>query len=319
MPDEHDNDLLADLLDDEIAAGEAKPEAAVNMDEYNALKAQVEELETAKMGLLKAKQAQTTKRQGAEDRLNQMEGAVNALLSQRQQQGIESVTETQAADAKSKGIPVNYDDDGNGWIDPNYIAQLTSPYVQKINDLEARLQQSNATSNAQVEADRVMQGIIGEDERYGSASGKYRAARKWVEDQVFEFSKANGITASLNSGQALDHVFSNEYSQQEFKNLFGDLDLIDVVTAEDSQMNFRRTLGNIADAMTPKEDPTLPKAQMDSRFQKVLDKPSNLGGQANAKAGQLSVLDRLNNISPSELEEYTDDQIDTLLKLVSQE
>jgi hypothetical protein len=58
---------------------------------------------------------------------------------------------------------------------------------------------------------------------------------------------------------------------------------------------------------------------MDSRFQKVLDKPSALGGQANAKAGQLSVLDKLNNISTGELMDFSDDQIDTLLKLAGKE
>jgi hypothetical protein len=57
---------------------------------------------------------------------------------------------------------------------------------------------------------------------------------------------------------------------------------------------------------------------MDSRFQKVLDKPSALGGQANAKAGQLSVLDKLNNIGTEELMDFSDDQIDTLLKLAGQ-
>jgi hypothetical protein len=316
-----DSDLLADLLDEEVAAetGEATATDKVNMDEYNALKAQVEELEAAKTGLLKAKQAQTTKRQASEDRLSQIEGAINAMLSQRQQRGIESVTETQAADARAKGIPVTYDDDGNGWIDPNYIAQLTSPYEQRINELEAKLQQTDATVVAQTQAEKIIEGIIGEDERYGAASGRYRAARKWVEDRVFEFTNANGITQPLNSGQALDNVFADAYTQQEFAKQFEGMDLVDVVTAEDSQMNFRRALRNIADGMTKADDLTQPKDKMDSRFQKVLDKPSNLGGQANAKAGQLTVLDKLNNVSVDDLMDFSEDQIETLLRLASKE
>ena len=316
-----DNDLLADLLDEEIAAGEASTTPAADTDELNALKAKVEELETAKTGLLKAKQAQTLKRQGAEERLSNVEGALNAMLSQRQQQGIESVTEGQAADAKSQGIPVTYDDDGNGWIDPNYIAQLTSPYETRINELEAKLQQTDANSAAVSSAQKIMDGIIGEDERYGSASGRYRAARKWVEDTVFEFTKANGITQPLSSGQALDHVFSDKYMQEEFTKNFEGVNLIDVVTAEDSQMNFRRALDNIAVAMTPKDEDTsaLPKEKMDSRFQKVLDKPSTLGGQANAKAGQLTILDKVNNISTEDLMDFSDEQIETLLKLAANE
>jgi hypothetical protein len=315
-----DNDLLADLLDDEIAAeaGDATP--AASTDELNALKIKVEELETAKTGLLKAKQAQTLKRQGAEDRLSQVEGAINAMLSQRQQQGTESVTEAQAAGARSQGIPVTYDDDGNGWIDPSYITQLTTPYANKINELEARLQRTDAASTAETQATKIMEGIIGEDERYGSASSRYRAARKWVEDQVFDYTKTNGINQPLSSGQALDNVFVDKWVQEEFAKNFGGIDLVDVVTAEDSQMNFRRALDGIATVLAPKDDSLTPlKDKMDSRFQKVLDKPSTLGGQANAKAGQLTILDKVNNISTEELLNFEDDQIETLLKLVSKE
>jgi hypothetical protein len=322
MPDDiiEDSDLLADLLDDEIAAEEGTPKPEANEEELNALKAKVDELEIAKTGLLKAKQAQTLKRQGAEDRLSQVEGAINAMLSQRQQQGTESVTEAQAAGAKAQGIPVTYDDDGNGWIDPSYITQLTTPYEQRINDLEAKLQRTDATSNANTQAAKIMEGIIGEDERYGSASGRYRAARKWVEDTVFDFTKQNGITDPLSSGQALDNVFQEKWVQDEFAKEFEGVDLIDVVTAEDSQMNFRRTLNHIASAMEPEDkDLTQPKDKMDSRFQKVLNKPSTLGGQANAKAGQLSVLDKLNNVSTADLMEYSDDEIEMLLKLASRE
>lgn len=319
---ENDSDLLATLLDEEKAVEDGTTqEPGVNMDEYNALKAQVEELNNANVGLLKAKQAQTSKRQDADQRLSQIEGALNAMLSQRQQQGYESVTEGQAADARKQGIPVSYDDDGNGWIDPTYIQQLTTPYAQKINELEARLQQSSAASSAQTQAEKIMEGIIGEDERYGSASRRYRAARKWVEDKVYDFTSSNGISKPLDSGQALDNVFNEKYMQDEFAKRFEGLDLVDVVTAEDSEMSFRRTLSNIANATGVKEDDilTTPKEKMDSRFQKVLDKPSALGGQANAKAGQLTVLERINNIGTEELLDFSDDQIETLLKLASKE
>jgi len=324
MPyEDNDSDLLADLLDEEIAAGEPTKEPAPNMDELNALKSKVEELELARTGLLKAKQAATLKRQSAEERLAQLEGAVGTMLSQRQQQGMASLSESQVAGARAKGIPVTYDEDGNGWIDMSIMNQfaneIVSPYAQKINDLEARLQNSTASTAAQTNAEKVMSGIIGEDERFGPASGRYRAARKWVEDTVFDFAKTNDIKQALSSGQALDHVFSDPYIQEQFKRQFEGIDLVDIVTAEDSQAHFRRTLDHIAGAMTPKDDFTaMPKDKMDSRFQKVLNKPSSLGNQANAKAGQLSVLDRLSNIRPEELMEFSDEQIETLLKLSSE-
>ena len=322
MPDEvQDNDLLADLLDEEIAAKNPDEEPAVNKDELDALKVKVEELENANTGLLKAKQAQTHKRRGAEERLAQLEGAVSTIISQRQQQGMESLSEAEVAGAKSKGIPVVYDDDGNGWIDQSAVTDLISPYEQKITDLEAKLQHTNAAASASTQGDKVMAGIVGEDERFVPAESKYRAARKWVEDTVFEFNQNNGINRNLNSSEALNHVFGDKVTQDEFAKQFEGIDLIDVVTAEDSEMHFRRTMNNIAKTMTTEDDNilTTPKEKMDSRFQKVLNKPSTLGNQANAKAGQLTVLERVNNISSEDLLEFSDEQIDTLMELMGKE
>jgi hypothetical protein len=321
MPDDNnENDLLADLLDEEIEAGEGDPKPAANEEDLKALKTQVDELTTANAGLLKAKQAAVRKRQDGDERLAKMEGAINGILSQRQQQGIESVTVSEAAAAQSKGIPVTYDDDGNGWINPDYIQKMVSPYEQKILDLEAKLQQTDSTMSATANAEKVMSGIIGEDERFGPASGRYRAARKWVEDQVFDFSKTNGVNRVLSSGEALDHVFNDSYIQGEFKKQFEGIDLVDVVTAEDSQSHFRRTLDNIAGAMNTEDDQILkPKDKMDSRFQKVLDKPSSLGNQPNAKAGQLSVLEKVGQLKTSDIMELTDDQVEALMKLSERE
>jgi DNA repair exonuclease SbcCD ATPase subunit len=317
MSDEN-NDLLADLLDDEIAA-EAGEVEAPNVEEVNALKSQVEELTSANAGLLKAKQAETRKRQDSSDRLNQLEGAVGTILSQRQQQGIASVSEAEAAGARAQGIPVTYDDDGNGWIDPTHVNNLVSPYEQRINELETKLQQTNANVTASSNADKVMEGIIGENERFGPASGRYRAARKWVEDQVSDFTKANGVTRDLSSSEALTHVFDTHLTN-EFAKEFEGLNLMDIVTAEDTEAHFRRMLNSVADA-TPTGDvdalPT-PKEKMDSRFQKVLDKPSALGNQANAKAGQTSIMDKVGSLSTQDIMDLSEEQIDTLMKLHSQ-
>ena len=313
-----DNDLLADLLDEEIAVADGKP--SHNADEFNALKTQVENLEREKMGLLKAKQDATRKKQEASDRLSQLEGAVSTILSQRQQQGMASLSEGEAAGARAKGIPVTYDEDGNGWIDPNYITQVTQPYATKIQELENRLQQTDAYSSAQQKAEKVMNGIIGEDERFGPASGKYRAARKWVEDQVLEYSKNNGVQRAMSSGEALDHVFSDPYTKGDFEKQFAGIDIVDVVTAEDSQMHFRRALDRIANATGPKDDLfTTPREKMDSRFQKVLSKPSALGSQANAKAGTSSVFDKIGSLGTQDIMDLSETQIEALLKLAGQE
>ena len=308
------DDLLSDLLDDE--AGNQASLLSDDAEDVEALKTQIESLEKEKQGLLAATKAERTKRQATAGRLEQLESAVSGILSQRQQKGIESLSVHEAAEAQKKGLPVVYDDDGNGWVDQDAVNNLVSPYEQKIMDLETKLQQVNTAAQAQDAADKVREGIIGEDERYGFAAGKYRAARKWVEDAVFDFAKENGVKRALTSGEALDYVLDKEL-RDEFSELFKGVDIVDVVTAEDSQDHFRRMLSNVADVAFPKDEQ--PEPRMDSRFQKVLRKPSNLGRNANAKAGQLSVMDRVENLSPSDITNMSDKDINTILEAMGRE
>jgi hypothetical protein len=307
-------DLLSELMDDETQNETSL--LSDNAEDVEALKTQVESLEKEKQGLLAATKAERTKRQATAGRLEQLEGAVSGILSQRQQKGTESLSVHEAAVAQKKGLPVVYDDDGNGWVDQDAVNNLVSPYEQKITDLETKLQQVNTASQAQDAADKVREGIIGEDERYGFAAGKYRAARKWVEDAVFDFAKENGVKRALTSGEALDYVLDKEL-RDEFTELHKGIDIVDIVTAEDSQDHFRRMLSNVADVAFPKEE--TPEPRMDSRFQKVLRKPSNLGGNANAKAGQLSVMDKVENLSAADISSMTDKDIDTILQAMSRE
>ena len=305
-----DNDLLSSLLDDEGDDGDTS-------EDIEELKTQVQALEKEKQGLLAATKAERTKRQATAGRLEQLEGAVSNILSQRQKQGAESLTVAEATEATKKGLPVVYDDDGNGWIDQSAVDSLISPYQQKVVDLEKKLQQVNSATEAQNTAEKIRQGIIGEDERYGFAAGKYRAARKWVEDEVFDFAKENGVSRALTSGEALDYVF-DENLRNEFEEAFKGIDIVDIVTAEDSQDHYRRMLNNVADATNPKDDSEA-GPRVDSRFQKVLRKPSNLSGNANAKAGQLSISDKLDNLRPQDIHSLSDKEIDTLLEAMGRE
>jgi hypothetical protein len=301
-------ELLADLTDEE-----GQPVVDNTADKYKELETKYEALEKEKLGLLAATKEERRKRQERDMRLSKVEGVLDTILTQRQQQGMESVTESEAAEATRQGLPVTYDDDGNGWIDLSQINQLLTPYQQKIMELEDKLQLTDNKYQAMDEAERVRQAIIGENEQYEPAAGRYRAARKWVEDQVLDHSQSVGRRNPMTSGEALSQVFDQSL-RREFTEQFGDLDLIDIVTAEDSPDHFRRTMGNIAAGMEPDE---LPSSQdkMDSRFQRVLKKPSNLGQHTNAKAGQLSVYEKMNSLSGSEIvDELTDAQVDALLR-----
>jgi hypothetical protein len=225
---------------------------------------------------------------------------------------MESITQTEAAEAKKRGLPVTYDEDGNGWIDDSQLNNMLTPYQQKIMDLERRLELSDNRHTAVDEAEKVRQAIISEDEQFAPAANRLRAARKWVEEACLDYARSTGRTQPMTSGEALSQVFDKDL-RAEFSNEFDGVDLFDIVTAEDSEDHYRRTLSHIAETLEPNESIPTPKEKMDSRFQRVLNKPSNLGTNANAKAGQLSIYEKIDNLKPQEIMDLSDAQIDALM------
>jgi hypothetical protein len=180
-------------------------------------------------------------------------------------------------------------------------------------ELEQKLEYLSAAGDQRARAQKTIETIVGENEGYGGAYNKYRSARQWVEDKVVDFQRMNNIQGTLSSGQALDHVFNDDLTQ-EFDSTFDGIDLVDVITAEDSTSHFRRMLSNMSKDMTPKPD-----NQPDSRFQKVLQKPSGLGKSANAKGGELPLSERAGNMSPSDILSLSDSQIEALEKALLKE
>jgi hypothetical protein len=319
MTDVHSTQFNKDDLIGELLADELEEEGQGGGTDVAALKAEVEKLTAANAGLLQAKQAEKQKRQETAERLSGLEGTLNGILSQRQQAGMESVSESQAAEAQRRGLPVEYDADGNGWIDMNALGQeLLSPYEQKLMELDNKINMLNGRTQAVDEAERVRQALIGSDERFDAAGRKYRAARQWLEDRTAEHARRQGRRHAYSSGEVLDQVVDADVAAA-FKEQFGDIDVYDIVTAEDSKVSFQRMLNNVANVLTPSDVETSPAQKMDSRFQQVLQKPSTLGNQANAKAGELSIYDKVNNLTTQDIMDLDDKTVEALMRAAGKE
>ena len=76
---------------------------------------------------------------------------------------------------------------------------------------------------------------------------------------------------------------------------------------------------SMANAMNPVEDRDPNANKIDSRFQKVLNKPSGLGNAANAKAGNLSVMDKLNSLSPDDIMGIDDATAEKLMRAIAED
>ena len=315
--DDDDGDLLDSLLKDELNLDDSDPDKLPTGEDIKALQEQIDTLSKEKHGLLQSAKSERRKRQQTQGQLTQLTDTVTGILTKRdtatdileQQKPVDPIA--------PKGIPVTITDDGDAFVDPSNIQKMIEPYQSKIDELEQNLQLTKQTATADQEAERVKNAIIGEDERFFTVNSKYQAARKWVLDQVVDFSRQNGINHELTSGQALDFVFNKEL-QSEFGEKFEDMTLVDVVTAEDSQHHFRQMLTNATESEPTTVDPKL-DPKIDSRFQKVLDKPSGLGNQANAKAGVLSISEKMASLTTEEILGLTDAQAAAFEKALLEE
>jgi len=299
------------LLDELLIDDEDDKGPSFDPKEMEDLKAQLADLEKEKQGLLRGVKDERRKRQELKGRLDQVTESVNDILTTRDK--LASQGQDKTTEAIVNGIPVEFTDDGEAFLPADKWNAVISPYEEKIRSLEDQIE-ALATQNSQVaQAEKIKNSIVGENESYQPAYRKYQSARQWVEDRVIDFQRVNNIQGTLSSGQALDHVFDDDL-RQEFTSQFGNIDLVDVVTAEDSTHHFRRMLDSMANAMTPKTD-----NKPDSRFQKVLNKPSGLGKAANAKGGEIPLSDRAGSMSSRDIMSLSDEQIAALEKALLRE
>lgn len=302
---------MVDFLDELIKEGEEEDgtKTLPTNEDLSALTKEIEELKVEKAGLLKGVKTERSKRQEISGRLNQLTDTVQGILSQRE---ANDAALASIGSQKDDKLPVTWTEDGEGFIHKDQLEELISPMVDKIQNLEQQLQTSYAQTSSDRAAQTIKEAIVGEDEKYEPAYRKYTAARKWVTDQVADFAQTNGINRQITATEALDNIFDDTDSRQAFETRFPGMQIDDVLLAEDSKYLFRRMLTNVSDALGESKTP-------DTRFQKVLQKPSGLGDQANAKAGNLSIADKVSSLSATDITKLSDEQAEALLRAIGSE
>lgn len=300
-------DELDDLL---LPEDDKTPEDQFDGEEVKSLRDKIAELEKENKGLLKATQAERQKRQQIKGRLDQVTTTVNSILEQRQQAAEQFQTQQEKSASAFDGIPVEFTEDGDAYIPSERLKEITAPYEDEINNLKNELDSTRTSVSADRQYQQTIQSLVGEKPEYSDAFRKYQAARKWVNDAVIDWSSQNNVTRALNSGEALDHVFDEDLTN-EFNKRFPDVDLASVVTAEDSTWHFKQMLSKLSEAAD-----ALKEAPRDGRFQRVLHKPSSLGKSANAKGGELGLVEKVGSLSATDIMSLGDEQIAALEKFM---
>jgi hypothetical protein len=304
MPKDKTDDLLDDLLtdtDDDDDAGES--------DEAKALKEELAALKKENHGLLTTVKKERSKRQNSDGRLEQLTATVNGIIEQNKSGAADPIPTAGADD----GLRVLYNDDGEPYLPTESLNTLLTQQQQEIDQLKEALQITASQNTAQLEAEKAKMAIVGKNEAFAAPYAKYQTARKWVENVVDQWQTETGNQGrQVLSGYALDNIFDASL-QEEFKTQFPEMNLADVVTAEDSFWHFEQMLEH---SLPTEETPEL--KQPDSRFKQVLNKPSTLGKTANAKA-EPTIMERAGNLSATDIGNLSDAQVAALEKAMLQE
>ena len=287
-------DVLDKILDGDIEDLEDE-EDEFTIEEYKALQEKLEASKKETQGMLSTIKSERAKRQQSASELAELKGTVNGILQARNASFDNAAAQKKDADLRAS---VEYTDDGDGYINlDGAINPVVDKLSQEIKELKDYITQTDQTRQADAQGDALIQSIVGEKPEYGAAYSKYKNAHKWLDDRVTAWQDANGVQRPLTGGEALDYVFTDA---SEFNETFPGVDIADILFAEDSQYQLRTMLDNVSKGSTPE------LKRPDARFQKVLNKPSGLGANANANA-ELSVVDKAGNLSSMDIMALSDE------------
>ena len=308
MPKDKMDDLLDGILDTKEDDDEGD---VITAEEKKVLQDELAALKKENHGLLTTVKKERGKRQSSDGQLKQLTETVNGIITEKRAEPADP--EIKPAETND-GLRVLYNDDGEPYLPTEAVNSLFTQQQKEINELKNALQLTNQAASATADADRAKLAIIGEDEAFGAAHSKYQTARSWIEGKVNQWQINNNVVGQdVTSGQALDYII-DEDMRTEFKTLYPDVDMLSVVTGEDSKAHFRQML----ETLSAKEDDTIEVKKPDSRFQQVLNKPSLLGKTANAKA-EPTIVEKVGSLSASDIGALTDAQVTALEKAMLRE
>ena len=305
-----------DVEDEEIAdEEEEEEESSGSVEDTKAslqeLQDKIDQIEKERRGLyndLKSERRMRQEFQSQTEKLQSLETAVQQILQQRQ-------AATKNDEPNDMAIPFEFNDEGEAFISKDKLAAITNPLQEKIDFLQQQLQNTASMTAQEQAAQKFVNSVLSEDERYAEVFPTYQRARSWVEDAVVDFQKQNNIKGVITSGQALRYVFDKD-TTADFNKQFPGVDLELIVTAEDDDYFFKRNLGKLADSLLEieeEEEPvTLDKKKEGERFKKVMQKPSGLGASANKQGAAKNILETAESLSSLDALDLTDAQVEAL-------
>ena len=304
-PEDEDVDIDEDLEDDDEKTG-AKDTSTP--DDSEDLKTRLEELEVTNKGLIKSLSAQRGLRQDLQEQLDDIKEAIAEAKLTGATKVDDDTDAGNAIDQISSNIPVEFDDDGNMFIEPKYL----KPDDTSVKSLQEEINNLKETLSSRQEQEREnqqLQALLSEKDGYKTAYEQVSEAWTDLKDNVFDaYLEKNNLAAPTTPDQAIDMIMESKELTSGFKKKYPSLDLESVLEA--NLLATPRYLRKALDAAITTAD--------SSHEQLNLGKPASL---ANANSGGSdtpeSLLAKVANMSTEDYENLdtrTIAKIDKLLE-----
>jgi len=263
--------------------------------------AKLAELEDSNRGLVKSLTAQRGIRQDLQGQLDGIKEALDQFKTNAE-------NNTGTVDDVGTSIPINFDDEGNPFLDP---ANLPTTQNADIQALQQEINALRATTNAtaiETNERAALNNLLGEKEGYTKAHEEVTKAWTYLKDDIFDaYLVEKGIQAPKTADQAIDIAMGSKKIGEQFTKKFPTLNMESVLEAHliATPRYLRKALDlALVDASSSHES-------LD------LTKPTSLAA-ANSSGGDSaeSLLSRVANMSNDEfgaLDTKTMEKIDRLL------
>lgn len=302
--DEEPDESLEDKPEGDEKPDDAKPDKPEVTVE--SLSARLEEAEKEKSGLYREMRTEREQRQA----LSTQMAAINETLADIRNKRVSTAKDPEEAPEIVNGIPVQFDDDGNPYINPEDLKAVATPEVSTIKADMDQIKRQGARQELINANKQTISHVVGQEEQYGDAFQTLRKAYQDVADYTVKIMAQQGWTVqTANEDQVFD-LLEKEFGT-EFTGKYPGVDLDTVIEAlspgRNGLLNRRkltRAVKNIARS-SGKESRDEGKESL-KKLKFMSSKPSNLSGTRNQKGSAGRTLKDVAEMDIDEFENLSD-------------
>ncbi|MBU0476376.1 MAG: hypothetical protein KKF62_19675 [Bacteroidetes bacterium] len=191
------------------------------------------ELEKANAGLKSDLIKERGRRQTSDGRLHQL-GEMITMAKEGKASSEEPMPEPEFPNG---GIPVQFNEDGNPYIDPKDLGRIQKPLVDKVDALG----QKASLTDTQINYQRKLGNIIASDEAFEPASKKLSAAYSDLSKTFDKYIADNSLSPPTSLDEAIEMIDSSSVGK-EFSGKYPNIRVDDVIEAFTSPRKFKTAL-----------------------------------------------------------------------------